>query len=401
MKFNDLKKSGHWPTLVTAFLYFDVSFMIWTLLGPLGGFIKEDLGLTTQQAYLMVSIPSLCGAFLRIALGLLVDRIGAKNTGIIAQSTVILGLLFAWLMGLHSFQALVMMGFVLGIAGASFAVALPQCGRWYPPHMQGTVMGLAGAGNIGVVIDSLLAPRLAKAYGWNAVFGFAMIPAILALLAYVIYSKEAPVKVKPKTLGDYGTLLRDKDTHWFCFFYTVTFGGFSGLAYSLVMYFGDVYSLPKVSAGDFAAGCIAIGALARPIGGTLADRFGGIRTLNVCYTVAGLTLAASTLAHSIWMSAAAFFIASAAFGMGNGSVFQLLPQRFSKDIGTMSGLVGAGGGIGGFLLATGLGYSKGITGSYVTGFLCFASLCAVALIGLNTVKGRWRTTWGAMVTARI
>ena len=401
MNLSELKKSGHWPTLVTAFLYFDVSFMIWTLLGPLGGFIKEDLALTTQQAYLMVSIPSLCGAFLRIALGLLVDRIGAKNTGIIAQLVVIAGLLFAWLAGLKSFQALAMMGFVLGIAGASFAVALPQCGRWYPPHLQGTVMGLAGAGNIGVVIDSLLAPRLAKAYGWNAVFGFALIPAIVALAAYLIYSKEAPVKVKPKTLGDYATLMKDKDTHWFCFFYTVTFGGFSGLAYSLVMYFGDVYSLSKVSAGDFAAGCIAIGALARPLGGMMADKFGGIRTLNLCYVVAGLTLAASTLAHSIWASATAFFLASAFFGMGNGSIFQLLPQRFSKDIGTMSGLVGAAGGLGGFVLATGLGYSKAWSGSYVTGFLCFASLCAVALIGLNLVKGRWRTTWGAMVTARI
>ena len=126
MNLSELKKSGHWPTLVTAFLYFDVSFMIWTLLGPLGGFIKEDLALTTQQAYLIVSIPSLCGAFLRIALGLLVDRIGAKNTGIIAQVVVIAGLLFAWIVGLRSFQALVLMGFVLGIAGASFAVALPQ-----------------------------------------------------------------------------------------------------------------------------------------------------------------------------------------------------------------------------------------------------------------------------------
>jgi NNP family nitrate/nitrite transporter-like MFS transporter len=342
----------------------------------------------------MVSIPSLAGAFLRIALGLLVDRIGAKNTGIIAQLVVIAGLTFAWMVGLRSFEALALMGFVLGIAGASFAVALPQCGRWYPPHMQGTVMGLAGAGNIGVVIDSLLAPRLAKAYGWNSVFGFALIPAILALIAYVVVSKEPPLKVKPKSLKDYLGLLRDKDTHWFCFFYTVTFGGFSGLAYSLVMYFGDVYSLTKVGAGDFAAGCIAIGALARPIGGSFADKFGGIRALNVCYVVAGLALASSTLAHSIWASASAFFVASAFFGMGNGSIFQLLPQRFSKDIGAMSGLVGV-------LLATGLGSSKAWSGSYVPGFLGFSSLCVVALIGLNLVKGRWRTTWGTLVTARI
>lgn len=386
---------------MTAFLYFDVSFMIWTLLGPLAPFIRESIKLDVDQAYLMVAVPSLAGAALRIALGLLVDRLGAKNTGILAQLSVIAGLSYAWLAGLHGFSALLLMGFVLGIAGASFAVALPQSGRWYPPHMQGTVMGLAGAGNIGVVIDSLLAPRLAKAFGWNAVFGFALIPAVLALLAYAIWSKEAPVKVKPKTLGDYFGLMRDKDTHWFCFFYTVTFGGFSGLAYSLVLFFGDVYALPKVQAGDYAAACIAIGALARPLGGMIADRIGGIRWLHVCYIVAGTALAGAAFAHTLWLSAALFFVAAGMFGMGNGAIFQLLPQRFAKDIGTMSGLVGAAGGFGGFLLATGLGQSRKHFDSFAPGLIAFAALAVLALVGLQLVKTRWRTTWGALAAARI
>jgi NNP family nitrate/nitrite transporter-like MFS transporter len=176
LKFSALKNSGHWPTLLTAFLYFDFSFMVWTILGPLGAQIGESLHLNAQEKGLMVAIPILSGAALRIVLGLLVDRIGAKRTGLIAQLIVIAGLAAAWVAGLPTYPATLLMGLVLGFAGASFAVALPQAGRWYPPNMQGFVMGLAGAGNIGTVLDALLAPRLAAAYGWKNVFGMALIP---------------------------------------------------------------------------------------------------------------------------------------------------------------------------------------------------------------------------------
>ncbi|MBI3870142.1 MAG: NarK/NasA family nitrate transporter [Verrucomicrobia bacterium] len=396
-----LRNSGHWPTLVSAFIYFDFSFMVWTVLGPLSAHIKEALSLSDSQTGLMVAVPSLGGAGLRIALGMLVDRLGAKNTGMLAQSIVMAGLAWAWLVGLGSYEAVLFMGFMLGFAGASFAVALPQAGRWYPPHMQGTVLGLAGAGNIGVVIDSLLAPRIANAYGWQAVFGLALIPAVVVFVIYAIFSKEAPVKVKPKRLRDYWELLRDKDTHWFCFFYTVTFGGFAGLAASLVMYLKSTHGLQKVQAGDWAALCTFVGVMARPLGGMLADRVGGIRTLTVCYSIAGTMLAAAGHAASLTTALALFVIALAALGAGNGSVFQLLPQRFGKELGLMTGLVGAGGGVGAFLLATSLGWSKGATGSYATGLTVFACLCGIALIGLTLVKKRWRTTWGALAAARI
>lgn len=396
-----LRNSGHWPTLVSAFIYFDFSFMVWTVLGPLSAHIKEALQLNDQQTGLMVAIPSLGGAVLRIAMGLLVDRIGAKNTGLLAQSVVMAGLAWAWLAGLDSYHAVLLMGFMLGFAGASFAVALPQAGRWYPPHLQGTVLGLAGAGNIGVVIDSLLAPRLANAYGWQAVFGLALIPAVVVFIIYAIFSKEAPLKVKPKRLRDYADLLRDKDTHWFCFFYTITFGGFAGLAASLVMYFKSTHGLPKVQAGDWAALCTFVGVMARPLGGAMADRVGGIRTLTGCYIIAGLALAVAGHATSLALALAMFILALAALGIGNGSVFQLLPQRFGKELGLMTGLVGAGGGVGAFLLATALGWSKGQTGSYAVGLTVFAALCAVALLGLTLVKKRWRTTWGAAAAARI
>ena len=397
----DLKKSGHWPTLLTAFLYFDFSFMVWTVLGPLGAQIGEALHLSPEQKGLMVAVPILSGAFLRILLGLLVDRIGAKNTGLLAQLVVMAGLVFAWRAGLTSYHATLLFGTMLGFAGASFAVALPQSGRWYPPHMQGVVMGLAGAGNVGVVLDSLIAPRMAAAYGWQSVFGLALIPAVLVFIVYAVFSKDAPVEVKKKKLTDYWTLLKDKDAHWVCFYYTISFGGFVGLASSYVLYFKSEYSLTAVQAGDFAALCTFLGAVARPVGGAVADRIGGIRSLYTFYAVAAAMLAAGALLHNFTVNVIVFAIASGALGMANGSVFQLLPQRFGKDLGVMTGLVGAGGGVGGFYLASSLGFAKGLTGSYSLGFLVFAGLCLLAIVGLTVVKTRWRTTWGALAQARI
>jgi len=401
VKLSDLKRSGHWPTLLSAFLYFDFSFMVWTVLGPLGVQIGETLRLSPEQKGLMVAMPILSGAILRILLGLLVDRLGAKNTGIIAQLVVIAGLALGWIFGLTNYEATLLMGLVLGFAGASFAVALPQAGRWYPPKMQGIVMGLAGAGNIGVVLDSLLAPRLAEAFGWRNVFGFALVPALLVLVCYAVVSKEAPGEVKQKKISDYWTLLKDPDAHWFCFYYTISFGGFVGLASSYVLYFKGEFGLSPVQAGDVAGLCTFVGAMLRPIGGATADQIGGIRSLYRFYLIAGIALIAASLVHNVIFNLALFVVASGSLGMANGAVFQLLPQRFCREIGVMTGLVGACGGIGGFYLASSLGFSKGLTESYVPGFLIFASLCFLAIIGLSVVKTRWRSTWGALAGARI
>jgi NNP family nitrate/nitrite transporter-like MFS transporter len=267
--------------------------------------------------------------------------------------------------------------------------------------MQGVVMGIAGAGNVGTVLDALFAPRIAAAYGWRAAFGLALIPAVIVLLVYAIFSREAAVEFKKKRLVDYFKLLKERDAHWFCFYYTISFGGFVGLASSYVLYFKSEFGLPAVHAGDLAAICTAAGALLRPTGGAIADRIGGIRSLYRCYTVAALALIAAALGHQLIFNLIALVVASAALGMANGSVFQLLPQRFGKELGVMTGLVGAGGGIGGFYLASSLGYSKGLTGSYLAGLMIFASLCFCAIVGLGVVKTRWRTTWGLLAKARI
>jgi NNP family nitrate/nitrite transporter-like MFS transporter len=146
---------------------------------------------------------------------------------------------------------------------------------------------------------------------------------------------------------------------------------------------------------------VFVGVMARPIGGALADRLGGTRSLTFCYVIAGIMLMLAGHATGLVVSIVLFTIALGALGAGNGAVFQLLPQRFSKELGIMTGLVGAGGGFGAFFLATSLGWSKGQTGSYVVGLTAFAALCFFAGTGLTLVKTRWRNTWGALATARI
>jgi NNP family nitrate/nitrite transporter-like MFS transporter len=389
-------KAGHRPTLYAAFLYFDLAFMVWVMLGPLGVQIAKDLGLTHAQKGMMVATPVLAGAILRIVMGVLVDHLKPKLAGAIGQVIVIVALFFAWYFGIHSYEQTLILGGFLGVAGASFAVALPLASRWYPPEHQGTALGIAGAGNSGTALAALIAPSLAIAFGWTNVFGLALLPLIAVFIFYLLLARDAPECPPPKSLAEYLKVLKDSDAWWFMFFYSVTFGGFVGLASSLTIYFNIQYGLDAKTAGFFTAACVFAGSLVRPIGGNVADRIGGIKSLSVMYVLAALFLGIVSIGlPTAWMALLAFVGAMLALGMGNGAVFQLVPQRFRKEIGVMTGLVGMAGGVGGFYLASSLGYARQITGSYQMGFLIFAALALLALAGLSGVKTRWRTTWGA------
>ena len=397
-------KAGHTPTLFAAFLYFDLAFMVWVLLGPLGVQIAQDLQLTHAQKGFMVAVPVLAGALLRMLMGVLVDHLQPKKAGAIGQVIVIAALFVAWQFGIHSYEQALLLGCFLGFAGAAFAVALPLASRWYPPEHQGTALGIAGAGNSGTALAALFAPGLAAAFGWVNVFGLALIPLVAVFIFYLLVAKDAPECPPPKTLAEYLKVLKDRDAWWFMFFYSVTFGGFVGLASSLTIYFNTQFGLDAKMAGYFTAACVFAGSLVRPIGGNLADRIGGIRTLSMMYVIAAAFLFGVSFGlPQAWMAVVVFVGAMLALGMGNGAVFQLVPQRFRREIGVMTGLVGMAGGIGGFYLASSLGYSREVTGSYQTGFVVFAVLAVAALVGLTRVKTRWRTTWGAahLTSARI
>jgi len=417
--FKALKGQGHFPTLFMAFLYFDMSFMVWTMLGPLSTEIGEALAaaghvMTAGEKATLLSLPILSGAILRIVLGFGVDKLGAKATALIAQSIVIASLVTAFSLGAEiTYNQLLIVALGLGFAGASFAVALPQAGQWYPPKLQGVVLGIAGAGNIGVVIDFLFAPKIAEKWGWEYVFGVGAVMAIVVFIAYLFLAKNAPesvYKARPKKVKDYLKLLRDKDTWWFNLFYAISFGGFVGFAGYMKVYlmntyqadmsaFGlDVFNEPnvKVIAGYFGALTIFAGAVLRPVGGSIADKIGGVKALYFFYGAVAVLVTLLAVANlPFFVAIAVLFLIMASLGMANGSVFQLVPQRFGKDIGIMTGIVGCAGGLGGTALIKTLGWSKGAFDGYMVGFLIFAGVVLVAILGLSFVKTRWRTTWGA------
>jgi NNP family nitrate/nitrite transporter-like MFS transporter len=382
-------KAGHAPTLFGAFLYFDISFMVWVLLGALANSIVPEFQMTETQRGMMLAFPLLGGSILRLVLGPMTDHIGARKTGLIGLVVTLLPLVLGWLWA-DSFEKLLVVGLMLGVAGASFAVALPLASRWYPPQYQGLAMGIAGAGNSGTALATLFAPMLAREFGWHAVFGLAMIPIGLTLVYFFFLTKDSPTHPAPKSLGDYAKVLAEMDTWWFCVFYSVTFGGFVGLAVFLNSFFRVQYGQTPVAAGMFATACVISGSLLRPIGGYLADRFGGIRMLTILYVGAAATIIGLGLfPNDLYLGAALMFVCMGCLGMGNGSVFQLVPLRFTKELGVITGIVGAAGGIGGFFLPTALGYLRDQTGSFSGGFVAFGCTSLICAVTLYVVSRGW------------
>jgi NNP family nitrate/nitrite transporter-like MFS transporter len=369
--------------------------MLWVLLGALGVFISQDLDLSPAQKALMVSIPTLSGSLLRVPIGLLGDRIGGKRVGIAMLGFLFLPLLLGWQFG-GSLPSLLAIGLMLGTAGASFAVALPLASRWYPARRQGLVMGIAAAGNSGTVIANLLAPRLAKIVGWHGVLGLATIPLALVLVAFVLMAKDSPGTGKGQPFSTYLAALKVSDMWWFCLFYSVTFGGYVGLGSFLPTFFHDQYGVDAITAGYLTALAAFVGSGMRPLGGWLADKFGGVRLLTALLTGIVFTYGLGAQLPPLAFMVGLLVFGMACLGMGNGAVFQLVPQRFSQQIGIATGVIGAVGGLGGFFLPNLLGMVKQGSGSFGDGFLVLSGIALAALVLLRVLAASrqgWRAAW--------
>ncbi len=389
MNLRDFRRAGHAPTLFCAFLYFDVSFMVWVLLGALANSIIADFGLSDSRAGLMVSIPLLGGSCLRPVLGVLADRVGARRTALLGLALTVIPILLGWLWA-DNFAELLVVGTLLGVAGASFAAALPLASRWYPPEYQGLVMGIAGAGNSGTALATFFGPRLAESIGWHGVFGLSLIPLGATMVLFFLLAKDSPNQPAPKRWADYASVLRQADAAWFCLFYAVTFGGFVGLASFLAIYFREQFHLTKIQAGSFATLCVIAGSFLRPLGGFLADRFGGVRVLSSLYVLIATVMLGVATSPPLALCTLLLFTGMALLGMGNGSVFQLVPQRFPREIGVLTGVVGAAGGLGGFVLPNVLGSLRQVFGTFAAGFGVFALAALGAAFALRFVARSWQ-----------
>jgi MFS transporter, NNP family, nitrate/nitrite transporter len=323
---------------------------------------------------------------------LLADRIGGRRAGIVGLTLTLVPLVLGWRFADQLWQ-LYIVGFLLGIAGASFAVALPLAGRWYPAEHQGLAMGIAGAGNSGTLIATFFGPRLAQHYGWHFVYGIALAPVIAVLLVFFLLARNSPAKTAPRAWTSYVHLLREPDTWKLCFLYSITFGGFVGMTSFLSVFFHDQYHMSKIVAGDLTTIVVLSGSFLRPVGGWLGDRFGGYRLLIALFALVSICLMVVSTLPALATVVSLLFVVMGMLGMGNGAVFQIAPQRFPADIELLTGIVGAAGGLGGFFLPSAFGFLKDLSGTYATGLRIFSLLIAGAVILLLEFGVRWSRTW--------
>ncbi|NOS80404.1 MAG: NarK/NasA family nitrate transporter [Nitrospira sp.] len=383
-------RSGHWPSLVGAWLHLTVSFMVWLLIGAMSLSLARDLELSDQQLAWLVALPLLGGAGLRVPAGWSADWVGARSTALAILLAEVAALLWGWL-GVSGYGEAVLFALLLGVAGASFAVALPIAGRAYPPAARGLVLGLTASANLGTVLILFLAPRWAAAMDWHRVCAvMAGVVGVTVVLFMLLVPREQPSLAPPRALWWHNAaeFIRRRGAYWLGFLYAVTFGGFIGFCSLLPLLLHDLFQLDAVMAGSVAALCGLFGSLIRPLGGYVADRCGGLRILYyVLPIIVGSVVAVTS--PSFPVAVAMMVIATGAMGFGNGVVFQLVAEWFPKDIGLASGVVGAAGGFGGFLLPIVAGTTKGFTGSYDVGLWLFAG-CGVCAWGTVIVALRTR-----------
>lgn len=391
-KFREFWKAGHPGTLLTALLYFDFCFAIWVLNGAMAPFISEEFGLSPTEKGFMVSVPVIAGAFMRFPLGLLSQYIGRKNAAQVEMGTICIGLLIGFLYT-NTYFGVILMGIVLGVAGASFGVAMSLGSGWFPPKFKGLAMGIAGAGNSGAVLAVLFAPPLASVYGWRAVYGLAIFPMLVAMILLQIFAKEPPDR-EHKTMKDYLKILVDRDAWVFNLMYMVTFGGYIGLTSFLPTLFHDQYNIPKESIGQYSALIIVAASVLRILGGGLADAIGGIRMLkSLFWMILFLTGIAAFLPSNPWVMVVILILCFSAMGAGNGAVFQLVPLRFSATTAVAGSLIGEIGALAGGFLPNAMGLGKQYLGSFAPGFVSGALLTLCVMVALSLVTKRWTSTW--------
>ena len=384
--------SGHPPTLVAAFLYFDFCFAVWVLNGAMGPFITEYFKLSPAETGFMISVPILAGAIMRFPLGVLAQYIGRKNAAITEMLLIMAAMSYGFFF-IKTYTDVIAMGVLLGIAGASFGVALSLGSGWFPAEHKGLAMGIAGAGNSGTVLAVLFAPPLATAYGWQTVYGFAGMTMLLPLVVMIVFAKEPPDRDQSHSIKDQIKCLWEKDGWAFNLVYIITFGGFIGLSNFLPTFFYEQFGVTKIQAGQLTMLAALMGSGIRVVGGYAADRIGGILVLSVVLLIAVAGLLASSAEPNLVVTTGLFMLCFAALGAGNGALFQLVPLRWPATTAVAGSMIGEVGALGGAIIPNAMGLSKQFTGSFASGFLFFAALAFVVLIALRYFQRGWVGNW--------
>jgi NNP family nitrate/nitrite transporter-like MFS transporter len=391
--FRAFLKAGHSPTLLASFIYFTYCCGVWVTNGAMAPFIRESLGLSPVQVGVMLSVPIFAGAIMRFPLGIIAQYIGRKKATLVEMGGIALAMFVGYFF-VESFNDLLAMGVLLGIAGASFGVALSLGSGSFPPRYKGLAMGLVGAGNIGTSLAALLAPLLAQLYGWKTVYGIAGLGLIVPVLAIVVLAREPADVDRHASFREHIACLFEKDGWAFAIIYAVTFGGFIGLTTFLPSYYYDQFGVSKIQAGQLTMLAAFMGAALRIFGGWISDHWGGINTLTAVLLVVAVSLVLCGLAeNSLVLTTLLLLVCFAALGAGNGALFQLVPLRWPLTTAVAGSMIGEIGALGGGLVPNAMGLSKQYTQTYLWGFVLFAMLTLCSLVMMRAMQLRWTRTW--------
>ena len=385
-------KSGHPPTLLASFFYFDFCFAVWVLNGAMAPFITKAYHLTPDQTTLMVTLPTMAGALMRFPLGVMSQYIGRKNAALVEMSTIMIAMAFGYFY-VDSYNGVLAMGVLLGIAGASFGVALALGSGWFPPESKGLAMGIAGAGNSGTAIATFFAPQLAKAYGWHAVYGFAGMFMLLPFLTMLIFAKEPPDREGDHSFIDHIKCLWQPDGWMFNAVYIITFGAYVGMGTYLPTFFHDRFHIEQSEAKYYTTCAVLAGSVVRVLGGWLADKLGGILAVSVILSGVVVAFLGASAAVSLTSTVIMLVCCFMMVGMGNGALFQLVPLRWPATAAVAGSMIGEIGALGGVILPFSLTYSSTHYKTYAYGFIAYAVLAALVLVALRIVQGYWVGKW--------
>ena len=389
--FKAVMKSGHPPTLIASFLYFDFCFAVWVLNGAMAPFLTEAFHLKPAETGFMISLPILAGALMRFPLGVISQYIGRKNAALIEMSVIMVAMAFGYFF-VDSYSNALAMGVLLGIAGASFGVALSLGSGWFPPEHKGLAMGIAGAGNSGTALATLFAPVIATKYGYHTAYAVAGFMMLLPFSVMLIFAKEPPDNEHQSVL-EHIKCLWQADGWMFNFVYIITFGGFIGLSVFLPTFFYSSFGMTKIQAGIYATLATFMGSATRVLGGYVSDRIGGITTLCVVFLGAIAMYLSLTTSPPLAVTVLLFMGCFACLGAGNGALFQLVPLRWPLSTAVVGSMIGEIGALGGSILPNVMGFSKQYTGSYAVGFVVYACIAASVLAVLLIVSRFWVGKW--------
>ena len=378
-----------WLALALALIGFAVNFWAWALLSPLGPKFKEVLGLTPFQQALVVAVPVVVGSLGRIPVGGLTDRYGGRLMFPVVSLATVMPVLYLGLSGHSSLAGLLVGGFFLGIGGTAFAVGIPTVTAWFPAGQRGLALGLFGMGMGGTAISALTTVKLATAHGVQAPFIITAIALAVYALVAIALLRDAPARKAPSTplsarLAD---AMRLRITWIGSAVYAIAFGGYVAFSVYLVTYLKTAYGLTAASAANKMAGFVLLAVLARPVGGWLADQISPAIVLGSAFAVATATAAVqATTPGLMWSGTIAFLAMAAALGAGSGATFALVGRLAPADkVGSVTGVVGAAGGLGGFIPPLVMGAIYSSYHSYALGLALLAIVAAAMAVFSVTV----------------